>query len=83
MSEGGREHSKRTPMDFYLSQCVDKIKHDRTTAKREALRMSKIHRRVFRAYYCTFCCQWHVGKTKQPYKNRYSRRQVSNDLYRR
>ncbi len=80
MSGGGREHSKRTPMDFYLSQCCDKVVHTKNSALQEAKRMSWKHHKVFKAYYCTFCHKWHVGKTRRPFKNSYKRRRHYRDL---
>lgn len=79
MSGGNREHPKRTPMDFYLSQCCDKIAHDKPSALKEAKRMSWKYRRVFKAYYCTFCHKWHVGKTRKRFVNKYTSRRHYRD----
>jgi len=79
MSGGNREHLKRTPMDFYLSQCGGKISHTKDNARQEAKRMSWKHHRVFKAYYCTFCHEWHVGKSKKSFVNKYDRRRRYRD----
>jgi hypothetical protein len=80
MSMGEREHSKRTPMDFYLSQCCDKISHDKKSATKEAKRLSKKHHKGFKEYYCTFCHNWHVGKVKRISVNNRNKRGKYNNI---
>jgi hypothetical protein len=80
MSRGEREHLKRTPMDFYTSQCGSKISHDKASATDEAERMSRKHHQVFKAYYCTFCHKWHVGKIRRMLSTKHKRKSKNNSL---
>ena len=82
MSGGGREHSKRTPMDFYISQCCDKVAHDKPSAVEEARRMTRVYHQYFRAYYCTFCYKWHVGKFKRTIPKKRINHKADRSLYR-